>query len=287
MIKLIIEKAKTKFMKKYLLLLCILLISNIAYTQVEVCTDNDIETEHTETVNSPTSTTYDFYFQWTYFEEVEIIQFDIANCSNCFHETETDNGELELSIDTLPDISLCVIISGIDFNGELYCTDSVCVGLPLPVELMSFEAEKKNGNQAKLTWQTAWEEDNDGFEIVQGKDPRSFISVGWVDGANAPASYEYQTELFEGDNYFMLIQKDFDGTISESDIVVVRSEASKKTNNTRLIDQLYDSSIAGHLFDRLGQKVGSITVGINDVSNLPSGIYYVVSQDDNRSFYKK
>ncbi|MEZ4698751.1 MAG: FG-GAP-like repeat-containing protein [Rhodothermales bacterium] len=89
---------------------------------------------------------------------------------------------------------------------------------PLPVELTSFSAVS-NGNEVTLTWTTASETNNAGFEIQQ-RVGRRFEVVGWVDGAGTSTearSYSFTTSrAVPGRQAFRLRQVDFDGAFSFS-----------------------------------------------------------------------
>ncbi|MFN4081890.1 MAG: hypothetical protein ACK4NS_13410, partial [Saprospiraceae bacterium] len=64
---------------------------------------------------------------------------------------------------------------------------------PLPVELLSFNAEKR-GQTARLEWRTATEKDNDYFEIERSAGGTAFASIGRVKGAGTtqiPQAYAF------------------------------------------------------------------------------------------------
>jgi hypothetical protein len=93
----------------------------------------------------------------------------------------------------------------------------------LPIELLSFTATC-NGKYAELEWSTASERNNDYFVIERSDDAINFTEVGRVAGAgNSIEQLEYSYNdygIHGGDNYYRLVQVDYDGTRSVSDIVV-------------------------------------------------------------------
>lgn len=100
----------------------------------------------------------------------------------------------------------------------------------LPVELTYFKG-KNNKKANLLTWQTASETNNDGFEIewsFDNLDKREWQSIGYVNGAGS--SFEIQNYSFthksphRGINYYRLKQMDYDGNFEYSDIVSVDFE---------------------------------------------------------------
>ncbi len=87
---------------------------------------------------------------------------------------------------------------------------------PLPVELVSFRAERRGAN-ALLTWATASERDNSGFGVEVSADGRTFRALTTVPSAgagNTPHDYHYldQEPGKTGLHYYRLRQTDSDGT---------------------------------------------------------------------------
>jgi len=103
---------------------------------------------------------------------------------------------------------------------------------PLPVELVSFNATAA-GSEVQLTWQTASEQNNAGFQVqreqVQRETGRSsWKQVGYVkskaaDGTTSEgASYRHTVEdLPVGTHRFRLKQEDLDGSTTFTDPVTV------------------------------------------------------------------
>lgn len=98
-------------------------------------------------------------------------------------------------------------------------------GFALPVTLLSFQVQKLNANTAKITWQTATEANNKGFELQRSFDGSTFITIAFIAGAgNADVVKEYSTTDVPGRTgrvYYRLIQVDFDGNSKLSKIVSV------------------------------------------------------------------
>ncbi len=88
---------------------------------------------------------------------------------------------------------------------------------PLPVELVSFKAVKKNAEVA-LTWETASEKNNTGFEVQSSTDGKNYERIGFVASANGTSSslqrYAFTDKASnkEGLAYYRLKQIDLDGT---------------------------------------------------------------------------
>lgn len=100
-------------------------------------------------------------------------------------------------------------------------TDS---SVPLPVELVRFEAMIKDG-LVELSWTTESEIDNDYFTVQRTADGESFQDVVRVKGhGTSPATHHYVTtdnEPQPGRWYYRLRQTDFDGATSFSRLLAI------------------------------------------------------------------
>ncbi len=111
-------------------------------------------------------------------------------------------------------ISICGVTQWRAGDGPLYGVDTLGV-VNLPVELISFEAEKEKSS-VKLSWTTASEINNDYFTIEKSSDGFNYIQIALVNGAGtssfANSYYFIDLNLFNGISYYRLTQIDFDGT---------------------------------------------------------------------------
>ncbi len=84
----------------------------------------------------------------------------------------------------------------------------------LPVELSSFSSSV-NANNVKLTWITASENNNHGFEIYRKSERNSWMKIGFVPGSgtvNTPKTYSYNDNGLSAGKYsYELKQIDFNG----------------------------------------------------------------------------
>ena len=94
----------------------------------------------------------------------------------------------------------------------------------LPIELIDFIAYK-NGSTSVLEWFTATEINNEKFILQHSVDGSFFYTIGQVAGAGTtttPKDYSFiHVDPVNGYNYYRLIQVDYDGTSTYSDIKVV------------------------------------------------------------------
>lgn len=103
-------------------------------------------------------------------------------------------------------------------------SSSILTEAVLPVELTDFQAHKKN-RSVLLSWETASEINNRGFHIEYSNNGKDFEGIGWVEGAGNSSKVQHYQFIDEspsaGTNYYRLLQVDFDGTSSYSDIKTV------------------------------------------------------------------
>jgi hypothetical protein len=92
---------------------------------------------------------------------------------------------------------------------------------PLPVELMAFQASA-TGTAVNLTWSTASEKNNQGFEVQRSANGEAFAKLAWVDGAGSsqtPRLYHYRDAApLPAVSYYRLKQVDADGTAHYSPV---------------------------------------------------------------------
>lgn len=96
----------------------------------------------------------------------------------------------------------------------------------LPVELLYFNAVRKNIDWVLLDWSTATEINNNGFELQRMLDNETdFQTRTFVNGhgtTSVPQQYDYlDANSHAGTSYYRLKQLDFDGTITYSEIRAV------------------------------------------------------------------
>lgn len=101
----------------------------------------------------------------------------------------------------------------------------------LPVEFVDFNVERKNCQFVELSWSTAAETNNEGFEIEFSSDAINFEKIGFVKGngnSHKLTEYNYLHSLHNADSdlnlYYRLKQKDFDGRTSYSKIAFAKND---------------------------------------------------------------
>lgn len=210
-------------------------------------------------------------------------------------------GSIPLSIQTSGNVTLgsyTITIQGTGPGGAPPVhRRTITLDVIVPVELTSFAAASDK-NDVILTWNTATELNNQGFEI-QRKITGEFERVGFVEGKGTTTeaqNYLFRDkDLLSGNYTYRLKQTDFDGSFAYSDEVEI--EISQP--NVFYLGQNYpnpfnpstnikysipaDGNVTLKMYDILGEEVSTLVnefqqAGTFDVvfdgSNLSSGVYY-------------
>ncbi len=164
-----------------------------------------------------------------------------------------------------------------------------------PIELIYFKAEKDAPTRTVLSWVTGSETNNKLFQIERSLDAKNFEVIGTLNGmgnTNGATSYSFADENTPyGLVYYRLVQFDFDGQFSMSDIVSVNSVSSLSlgvapnpfTNATDVIIRsnlnekahLKIIDLSGlTLFEEEYTANQNYSIG----GDLPSGVYFVQVQ---------
>ncbi|MDE1192293.1 MAG: T9SS type A sorting domain-containing protein [Arachidicoccus sp.] len=145
-----------------------------------------------------------------------------------------------------------------------------------------------------LTWATAQEINNKGFNILRSTDKISWTNIAWqpsevINGKGTDYKYVDNT-AGKGINYYQLQQVDLDGHTSNSEIISLNSEGSVITiypnpvqstlyiNNTLAGSSYKIVNIAGKVF--LSGKISNDKTNIDALSLTP-GLYIVELLDQN------
>jgi len=180
----------------------------------------------------------------------------------------------------------------------------------LPVELTTFSAVV-NGNTVELSWQTATETNNYGFNIMRRTGTQNWAQIGFVKGSgnsNSPKQYSFvDANPVSGSVEYQLQQIDNDGSIHNSNIVNLVSTASKfllgqnypnPFNPTTTIQYSIPKSehVTLKIYDEIGREVATLVNenqeagqynAVFNGAKLASGIYFYRITAGNFSQVKK
>ncbi len=106
-------------------------------------------------------------------------------------------------------------------------------GIPLPVQLLSFEGKYTDQNAVELNWKTASELNNHYFEVIRLNENAEGTVLGTVEGngtSNKTNSYRFIDDFpLTGVNYYVLEQYDFDGNTERHNAISVSTSNEKTT----------------------------------------------------------
>lgn len=171
---------------------------------------------------------------------------------------------------------------------------------PLPVSLFSFIGTKQ-GTINNLTWTTANEQNNSGFELQRGADGINFSSLAFVSSkavngnSTSTINYEFKdVKPFAGNNYYRLKQLDKDGKATISQIILLKGKATElnitgvypnpASNTLNLVvatptNDIVTIVVSDMTGKVLSQKQMQLATGDNnvrfDVSKLAAGTYMI------------
>ena len=171
-------------------------------------------------------------------------------------------------------------------NGIGATTSAVNV---LPVSLTSFNANIVN-NVNTLTWETASERNNLGFEIESSTDGKQFSKIGFVPAqtsgnSNSVLKYSFQdNSATASTTYYRLKQIDNDGKFEYFDVKFIKNPFLATQNTFKIypnpvtsyieIDGVDSEGISVKLFNTSGSEINRVLEkGRLNMSGLDAGIY--------------
>lgn len=225
-------------------------------------------------------------------------------------------GFIQLTVNSGPttgshqDPNISILEAGLA-NGPGAINAGTCSSLLLPVELVSFSLNGDDGI-VQLSWQTASEINNTGFEIQRSEDGESFRPLSFVEGKGTSYelnTYEYEDRATQGGKtyYYRLKQIDYDGSFEYSKILQAKIKGSLNVvgsfspnpiaSGTAFID--FETEKAeewtASVFGPSGQLVHSNKLFIDegqsrqelDFSELTAGLYFVKFENGVDRIYRK
>ena len=241
------------------------------------------------TVNVPATTRREILFYWEYdltsllnvpsgkLFDLQFLTLSTSPASVTFRPGTIVEGLVP------PSFSVNLINGGVNVNS-------------IPVELTSFKAAVI-GNVVNISWTTATERNNLGFEIEKSSGNNVWNKIGFVNGNGTtvqPQSYSFTDRVVPGTFSYRLKQVDFDGQFEYSSIIQVNvgnpetfslnqnypNPFNPTTNISFSIPQ--SGFVKLSVFNLLGQEVarlvdGTMQAGFHNVTfkaeNLNTGVY--------------
>ncbi len=213
------------------------------------------------------------------FENVALNDFALKNSSQAI-----DIGTNLVAPLVIEDLIKNMRPTGLDYDIGAYEYQPALAVTYTQFDIKLLQKKKK----VVLTWKTANEVNNDGFEIhKKGVINPAWKKIGWIDGnENSSTQLRYYFEDLQptlGMNYYRLKQVDLDGHYEYSEIKKIFYEDKKEIEiypNPATSIIYFDLPKKGYIqyqiFDQLGHLVISSTKSTDgqiDISTLRNGIY--------------
>jgi hypothetical protein len=175
---------------------------------------------------------------------------------------------------------------------------------PLPVELISFNADVQEDNTVNLNWRTASEINNNYFTLERSIDGLNWELLNEVKGiGNSSSTTEYKQldkAPYKGVSYYRLKQTDFDGTEAKVGLIVVEVNNKEQeiikiypnpAKNSVTIE-LNEGDQLLNVYDLSGKEVSKMmNVNSNSnqtlsIENLPKGVYIIITKNGQAKLIK-
>jgi hypothetical protein len=187
----------------------------------------------------------------------------------------------------------------------------IICGAPLPITLLSFDAEYQQvNNTVALNWATATETDNKFFTIEKQTGGDNWQAVVNVDGAGNSSQTLYYKAMDEnpypGVSYYRLKQTDYDGNFTYSDVKTITVPEYNfvsiypnpvRDNINLNYNSLNNGSVSIRIYSISGAEAmpannnKDVQLGMNiisiNTSELSSGMYILAVTNDVHTYYKK
>ena len=247
-----------------------------------------------------TGTQEKIYWIWSDTVSNVTIEYSYGTGWNLIAANHPNSGEFNWLVPSVNTNQAIIKISKSDDQGIYDISDFPFSIRPyIPVELVSFNAIVSTNN-ISLTWSTATEVNNLGFEVQRSVDNSEFLTIGFVNGygtTTEPNNYSYiDYNVVPGKYYYRLKQIDLDGTFEYSHIVVEvefvgpgKFELNQNYPNPFNPSTVITYSVPGaefvtlKVYDILGNEIAVLVDGERDAgthnvefnsSGLSSGTYF-------------
>lgn len=216
-----------------------------------------------------------------------------------FHLTGTSLGDLGLTAKPIAGITTDFDNQNRDLTKPYMGADEN-LSNPLPVKLLTFNASLQN-KDVVLSWVTAMEQNNKGFELQRSFDSKTFEAIGFVTGkgnSNKNEKYSYTDVNVKAANtnviYYRLKQIDFDGQFTYSQVAKINTDEQASVfnvsgypnpikdeyyvsvnavNNANAVLQLFDLQGKLVLTQSLNLTKGTNVVKVDNIDKIQLGVY--------------
>ena len=244
----------------------------------------------------------------------KVLKFRIGTGANAIQGGSLAEGEIyevqfQVTVNTpgighiMPSILNIARISSHSDAAVMFTNDATVALSPeaaiLPVSLMKFSASLTSGNKIMIDWSTSLEINNSHFVVERSQDGKSFSAVAKVSGngtTSSAHSYSITDEVLNAGSivYYRLHQVDFDGKSNYSNIIAIKiakenqiaSVSPNPFTSYLNVNMQWSKNemITARILNIQGKEVvskkllvskGTNNVKIDELSNLPSGSYFI------------
>jgi hypothetical protein len=194
------------------------------------------------------------------------------------------------------------------FQGVAGAGEQNCANIVLPVNFKSITATRKNASNVTVTWETATETNNKGFNVQRngggGWETVSFVTSK-ANGGNSIGVLSYtfnDVNTSRGVTQYRVQQVDIDGKSSYSDIRAVKGEGLENRllvypnpSNSGSVNVVFEDQnairdvLVRDISGRLVKQYKEVTNNILVVDNLANGVYsiQVTDRTTSKSVFEK
>jgi len=261
----------------------------------------------------------DMPIRWALYNPDDRKQVLLATELGCWSTTDisvaapdwqpTNTGLANVRCDMLQYRSSDKLVAIATHGRGLYTTN--VFNAPLPIELLLFKSDCI-GNAVKLIWETSSETNNDYFTVQKSYDCVNFKDIAMVKGAgnsNSIKKYAYtDSTSLNAILYYRLKQTDFNGKSTVSVIIMTHCHATLLNPQASVYPNPFQNDIfisfvqpvhekyLVRIFNSNGQLVfynhymlnSDVSfITINQLQNIPKGIYYINLQSNNYNYTEK
>jgi len=219
-----------------------------------------------------------------------------------FYNSTDNGGTWFLQNGTVSMLNNYIELTGINEFSRWTISDKVAA--PLPIELLSFDANRVN-KMVYLKWSTVSEINNQGFEIERTTDLTNWDNIGFVNGAgnsNEILNYSFDDPLSDAifknyqHVYYRLKQVDFDGSYTytniknitlndnESSEIMISVFPNPSSDFVNIVSNLSSAEYLVSIFTQEGLLIGSTTMygsAFIDVRKMKSSNYnFVITEKE-------
>ena len=207
-------------------------------------------------------------------------------------------GEYKIDLSSFSGQNVFIAFRHFDFNGNGMYLDDVTAGDIVPVELASFNASV-NRNDVTLSWMTATELNNSGFNVERKTGEENWTELGFIQGHGTTTETQVYSfidkDLAVGKFNYRVKQVDFDGSYKYynlnqeveittlTDYALLQNYPNPFNPTTKIKYSVpFDGFVNIAVFNILGEKVANIINSVHkagnyeltfDATNLASGMY--------------